>query len=46
MLYQYVCTNKYKYYLNMRLTLTIITAFVAIIAPDVVPLEEQAVRLK
>ena len=41
-----IYTKKYKYYLTIRLTLTILTSFVAIIAPGVVPLEEQAVRLK
>ena len=40
MLYQYNYTNKYKYYLNIRLTLTSPTSFVAIIALEVVPLEE------
>ena len=41
-----IYTNKYKYYLNIRLILTILTSFVAIIAPEVVPLEEQTVQRK
>ena len=41
-----IYTNKYKYYLNIRLILIILTSFVAIIVPEVIPLEEQVVRLK
>ena len=41
-----IYTNKYKHCLNIRSTLTILTSFVAIIAAEVVLLEEQLVRLK